>query len=204
MVGDHYRPGIVHRLDMDTSGCIVAAKNDSAHHNLQRQWRARKVVKEYLAIVHGTPRDEEGIIDRPLDYDKRTRKKMAVRYGGKASYTHYRVEEYYGWHSLVRVLPKTGRTHQIRVHMANIGHPILCDPYYGREVSVTEGELTQSGHAGGAPVLSRQALHAERLGFAHPASGTWMDFRAPLHEDMMKVVAILAAARPPGPPEEHP
>jgi len=190
---DPVRPGIVHRLDMDTTGCIVCAKNDGAHKKLQRQWRAREVTKEYLAIVHGTPVVEEGIIDRPLGRDERRRKQMAVRHNGKASTTQYRVQQSYGGFSLIWMLLKTGRTHQIRVHMSNMGHPVLCDPVYGREVSITEAGLRGSGDDA-TPVIDRQALHAERLAFAHPASGRWMDFRAPVHGDMTRALEILGGA----------
>ncbi len=189
--GPRVRPGIVHRLDMDTSGCIVCARNNKTHKALQKQWRAREVVKEYLAIVHGAPRFEEGTIDRPLARDDRRRKRMAVRRDGKASLTQYRVEQGFPWYALVRAMPKTGRTHQVRVHMANMGHPILCDGLYGREQTATAGDL--GGGEDDTVVIGRQALHAERLGFVHPSSGRWMDFKASMHADMERALGILSA-----------
>jgi 23S rRNA pseudouridine1911/1915/1917 synthase len=180
-MGDEARPGIVHRLDKDTSGLIVAAKRRSAHDALSRQMASRTMLKEYLAIVTGTPRPPQGVVDAPIARDPRDRQRMAVVAGGRTARTRYTVEEVLQGYSLVRVTLETGRTHQIRVHMASIGHPVLGDPVYGKRT------LKDAARLG----LRRQFLHAHRLGFTLPSSGEWREFVSPLPGDLQAVLERL-------------
>lgn len=206
-IGGVLRPGIVHRLDKDTSGCLVAAKNDRAHSALMRQFMSRDVEKTYLAVTEGVPRPLEGRIETRLGRNPRNRKFHAVLpNGGRQALTLYRTTENYGALALVECVLKTGRTHQARVHLAHLGCPILCDGDYGRSARYTEADaenalsLFRTGRpspkrpVGGPVILSRQALHAWRLAFDHPATGERMAFCAPLPDDMAKVLAPLRAA----------
>lgn len=163
VIGGEERPGIVHRLDKDTSGCIVVARNDTAHRHLSAQFAERTVSKIYLAVVAGRPRQPAGTIDAPIARHPVHRKKMAVRDGGRSARTDYRVLSELPGSSLVECVLHSGRTHQIRVHMKHLGHPLLGDPIYGK--------------SGDAP---RLMLHAWRLGFEHPRSGARLAFEAPL------------------------
>jgi len=190
------RPGIVHRLDRDTSGAIVIAKNDKAHHRLAAQFAERTIEKQYLAIVVGVPDRDRDMIDRPIGMHPTNREKMAVRPNdaqSRAAQSYYEVRERFRHFALVAIHPKTGRTHQIRVHLASIGHPVLCDAQYGGRDRITQGELL-----GGKPdeqiVLERQALHAQRLSFAHPADGRRMTVEAPLAEDLEQILRLLRSA----------
>lgn len=177
-VGGELRPGIVHRLDKDTSGLIVVAKGDAALRDLQAQFKGREVQKVYLALVEGYVSPPTGLIDAPIGRDPRARKKMAVvPRGGREAQTEYRVLETYDAHTLVEAHPLTGRTHQIRIHMAFIGHPIVGDPVYGFRKQRTK-----------AP---RLFLHAARLGFRLPGTGEWREFQAPLPDDLVGVLARL-------------
>jgi 23S rRNA pseudouridine1911/1915/1917 synthase len=169
---DPLRPGIVHRIDKDTSGVLVIAKDAVTLAQLSQQFKARTVEKEYVALVWGRLRQRRGTIDRPLGRHPVARQRMAVRAGGRAAVTAYEVVEQYDSVALVRLMPHTGRTHQLRVHLAAIGHPIVGDALYGRA-------RRQEADA----LMPRQALHAERLGFTHPQSGARLSFRAPLPED---------------------
>lgn len=175
---DELRPGVVHRLDKDTSGVLVIAKDADTLAKLSDQFRDRTVQKEYLAIVEGVPTPREGIIDLPLARHATDRKRMAVRTGGRAAVSAYEVLATDGRRSLVRVRPRTGRTHQIRVHLASLGCPIVGDRTYarGRE-SVRE--------------LPRQALHAAAIGFVHPRTGEPLRFEAPLPEDLAGAAAAI-------------
>ena len=169
-IGGEGRPGIVHRLDKDTSGLIIVAKNDAAHVSLARQLKERKVEQTYLALVEGRIEPAEGIIDAPIGHDPRHRKRMAVVERGREARTRYRLLREVAGRSLVEVRPETGRTHQIRVHLASIGFPICGDALYGR---------------GAAPAgLTRQFLHAHRLAFRHPATGERLELEAALAEDL--------------------
>jgi 23S rRNA pseudouridine1911/1915/1917 synthase len=170
------RPGIVHRLDKDTSGLIVVAKNERARLSLLSQWQKRDVVKEYVALVVGTPRDESGTIDAPIGRDPHNRKRMAVVPHGRPAVSHYKVRTRYSGYSLLDVLIETGRTHQIRVHCAFIKHPVAGDALYG-------------GRARDVP-LERQFLHARRLRFALPG-GEPIDVEAPLPDDLTAVLRLL-------------
>ena len=176
-IGGKERPGIVHRLDKETSGCLVVAKNDAAHQNLSEQFAARTVEKIYLALVAGTPRKSDGVIDAAIARHPVDRKRMAVtRIRGRSARTGYRVLKSGGGISLVECVLHSGRTHQIRVHFQHIGHPVLGDKVYA---------------AKSAKDFSRQMLHAWKLGFHHPRSGEWKRFTAARPEDFE---AALAAA----------
>jgi 23S rRNA pseudouridine1911/1915/1917 synthase len=167
-IGGVMRPGIVHRLDRDTSGVILVAKNDAAHQALARQLKERTIAKVYLALVEGTPKPAEGVIDAPVARDPVHRERMAVVTRGREAVTAYRVVERFKGVSLVEARPKTGRTHQIRVHLAAIGHPIAGDRVYGKR----------------SAVVARQFLHALRIAFDHPRTGERMTLEAPLPADL--------------------
>ena len=164
-IGGVLRPGIVHRLDKDTSGVMVVAKNDHAHRHLSQQFKDRQVHKTYVAMVKGTPRSDQGIIDRPIGRHPRDRKKMTVAPSGKkrGAVTRYEVKKSFGSASLLYCYPETGRTHQIRVHLWSLGHPILGDKAYNPKSSA-----------------ARMLLHALRLEFKHPSCDKKMCFEAPL------------------------
>ncbi len=174
-VGDGLRPGIVHRLDKDTSGLMVAAKTHQAHQSLSAQIRDRLVVKGYLALATGNPARRHGWIDAPIARDPRHRKRMAVVLGGRESRTRYRVLESFAGFSLLELYLKTGRTHQVRVHLAHLGHPLLGDGLYGRS----------------SPLLPRHFLHAHHLGFKHPATGEDMEFHSSLPQDLAEALDLL-------------
>jgi len=177
-VGGELRPGIVHRLDKDTSGLIVVAKHDAALRDLQAQFKGREVRKVYLALVEGHVSPPTGLVDAPIGRDPRARKKMAVvTKGGREAQTEYRVLETYDEHTLVEARPLTGRTHQIRIHMAFIGHPIVGDPIYGYRKQRLK-----------AP---RLFLHAARLAFRLPGSDEEREFEAPLPEELARVLQRL-------------
>lgn len=176
-IGGVERPGIVHRLDRDTSGCLVAAKTDTAHRALVEQFKSRNVSKQYLALVWGTPRPAHGRIESRIGRSAHNRKKMAVvSRGGREAITEYKVVKTFGNISLVRCALHTGRTHQIRVHLASIGHSILGDTTYSR-----------ARH----PLVTRQMLHAEALAFNHPRTHKRLEIRAPLPQDMAAVIQQL-------------
>lgn len=191
--GGPTRPGIVHRLDRDTSGVIVVAKHDRAHMALTAQFQSRSTEKEYLAITVGCPDRDRDLIDRPIGVHPYQREKMAIRAAHPTSrdaQTFYEVLERWGRFALLRVVPYTGRTHQIRVHLEHVGCPILCDRLYSGRAQITEGELRQ-GRPSGNVVLSRQALHAWRIRFRHPIEGRSMEFEAPVAKDIQRVMDIL-------------
>ena len=167
-IGGEQRPGIVHRLDKDTSGLIVVAKNERAHAHLSDQFKSREVNKVYLALVVGHPSPPEADIDAPIGRHPQDRQRMAIVSTGRPAITRYRVVTSYKRATLVEARPRTGRTHQIRVHLASVGHPVVGDAVYGRPVSG----------------LSRQFLHAHRLAFQHPASEEVVQFSAELPDDL--------------------
>ena len=185
------RPGIVHRLDKDTSGLMVAAKHDAAHRGLSEQFATRRLSRTYQAVVWGVPRPAQGRIEGAIGRDPRNRKRMAVRAsGGKAAVTHYRVLTPLEplW-SLVECRLETGRTHQIRVHMAHRGHPLVGDALYG---GARRRGLDEHWHKTLA-LCPRQALHAAALSFVHPVSGAALAFESPLPTDMHALIAAVYA-----------
>jgi 23S rRNA pseudouridine1911/1915/1917 synthase len=175
--GGEIRPGIVHRIDRLTSGLLVVAKNDAAHEALAKQFALHTAHREYLCIVHGNLKEDSGTVDAPIGRHKIDRKRMAVTEDGRRAVTHWRVLERYGTETLLDVALETGRTHQIRVHMAYIKHPIVGDEVYGSA----------------APKLglNGQALHGYRLTFTHPATGEKITFTAPLPEDFKTALKRL-------------
>lgn len=194
-IGGPTRPGIVHRLDRETSGVIVVAKTNAFHLHLAEQWHDREVKKEYLAITAGVLDRDRDMIDAPIGKHPFQREKMAIRDRHETSRpakTFYEVLARYNRFSLVKAMPETGRTHQIRVHMEHIGCPILCDRLYGGHSEITRSQLL-GGRAmpGEQPILMRHALHASRLQLRHPKTGKLMEFSAPLAPDLDRVLAIL-------------
>ena len=192
-VGGAHRPGIVHRLDRDTTGVIVVAKTDQAHTNLMRQFEQRTVEKTYLAIVTPCPDRDRDRIEASIGAHPYQREKKAIREGhatSKAARTFYEVQAQHGRFGILAVKPKTGRTHQIRVHMAHVGCPILADRLYGGRAKVTEGWLRQ-GVDQGEILLNRQALHAWKIAFQHPLTNERLEVEAPLPEDLKKLMAWL-------------
>jgi 23S rRNA pseudouridine1911/1915/1917 synthase len=196
-MNDTSRPGIVHRLDKDTSGLMVIAKNDVAHVHLARQFARRTIIREYWAVVWGTFSVPVGVIDAALGRSKADRKVMAVVVDGKHAVTNYEVLEEFPYLSLVRLRLQTGRTHQIRVHLAHIGHPVFGDPtYHGRRINAGPGTPRQKSQVQDLlGLIPRQALHAKTIGFIHPATREKMVFDSVLPEDMQ---ALLDRLRPAG------
>jgi 23S rRNA pseudouridine1911/1915/1917 synthase len=192
-VGDPDRPGIVHRLDRDTSGVLLVARTPQALEGLARQFRNRTVSKRYLAVVHGVVRTSSGTIDQAIGRHPRHRKQMSVRTRrGRAAVTRFEVVERYPGCSLLRLAPETGRTHQLRVHLAALGHPIVGDRVYGgRRPRVARLPPGVVAALEGCP---RQALHAESLAFAHPVSGDPMVVRASIPPDLARLLASLRQA----------
>ena len=186
-IGGEMRPGIVHRLDKDTSGLMVVAKSSPAHLSITKQIKDRAVRKGYLALAWGQVEPTEGRINAPIGRDPRNRKRMAVVQGGRESVTTYRVLQHFALHSdkysFVEVFPETGRTHQIRVHFASMGHPLMGDALYGKK---SPSALLTTG-----PVLDRQFLHAHLLGFRHPATDEYMEFTSPLPLELREVIGVL-------------
>ena len=184
------RPGIVHRLDKDTSGAIVVAKDDEACHQLLKQFKNRSVEKVYLAIVYGTFGQEEGLIDSAIGRHPSERKRMSIRTKkGRMAITRWKKVEAFKSCTLLEIFPQTGRTHQIRVHLSSIGHPILGDPLYGRKGR--PGALHDPVLKDCVKRMNRQALHAHRLGFHHPRTGERVSFVSPIPQDMKEVLGWL-------------
>lgn len=203
--GGENRPGIVHRLDRDTTGVIVIARTDAAHAHLAQQFHDRTVEKTYIALVVGRPDRDRDRISIPIGPHPSQREKMALRPHGDAgrpAETFFEVLQRYRGFALVQAFPKTGRTHQVRLHLLHAGHAVACDRLYGGRSQLTVGDLraiTREKHlAAGQPddqtLLTRQALHAERLELEHPTTGERMQFSAPLPEDIESVVKLLAEA----------
>ena len=196
-MGGPTRPGIVHRLDRDTSGVIVVAKDDFAHRRLAEQFEHRTLEKEYFALVVGRPDRDRDSIDEPIGFHPRHREKMAIRHDDPASRearSFYEVLERFDGFAALRILPRTGRTHQIRVHLASIGCPVLCDRQYGGRAQITRGEITRRLEDADV-LLPRQALHALRLRIAHPTTGEPIEFTAPLPADIQSVLEVLREFR---------
>jgi 23S rRNA pseudouridine1911/1915/1917 synthase len=187
------RPGIVHRLDKDTSGLLVVAKNESAHEKLSRQFAQKTSEREYWSIVWGIFKEPTGIIEAALGRSKTDRKKMAIVADGKRAVTEYEVIEQFEYLSLVKLHLLTGRTHQIRVHLASLHHPVFCDATYGGDKIVaggTEGKR-KAEVANLMALIGRQALHAKKLGFVHPVTKEMMRFDSELPSDMAAVLDRL-------------
>jgi 23S rRNA pseudouridine1911/1915/1917 synthase len=186
-IGGKIRPGIVHRLDKDTSGVMVVAKNDMAHNSLVNQFKSRAVEKKYLAIVEGNIRRESGVFSSRIGRHPVDRKKMSSKAkSGRESLTNFRVVKRFKDASLVEAEPRTGRTHQIRVHFSENGYPILADSVYGYKKHKSAAVAAAAGKVG------RQALHASRIGFFHPHTQKFVEFTAPLPRDMNEALNILA------------
>ena len=183
-IGGVARPGIVHRIDKDTSGLMVAAKTDRAHEGLARQFHDHSIDRRYRAIVGGLPRPAEGKVDAPLARSATNRKKIAIVQGGKRAVTHFRTMERLRDAALVECRLETGRTHQVRVHMASIGHALLGDPVYGRTKGAQKALLETLG-------FRRQALHAAHLGFIHPVKSTALAFDSDMPADMQELFTEL-------------
>lgn len=180
-IGGAMRPGIVHRLDKDTSGLLLVAKNDAAHQKLTAQFHTQQVERRYIALVCGEMKDDEGEVRLPIARHPVDRKRMAVsRSRGKAAHTRYRVLERFSGYTMIEAALITGRTHQIRVHMTAIGHPLIGDPVYG---------------SCRRPEIKRQALHAALVSFTHPRTGKTMRFTSPLPEDLTILLAALRKHR---------
>lgn len=203
-IGGERRPGIVHRLDKDTSGVMVVAKHEQAFHHIALQFKERRVLKEYLALVWGLVDPKRGAVNRPIGRHRSDRKRMSSLYslpGLREALTEWQVKESFGvgatreangWVTLLRLRPHSGRTHQIRVHLADQGYPVVGDRTYGRRRGVLGRDRV------GLPALDdfpRQALHAERLGFSHPRTGLAVEFTAPLPLDMQRLLDSLRELR---------
>lgn len=189
-VNGDVRPGIVHRIDKDTSGLLMIAKNNEAHKSLAEQLYVHSIRRQYIALVQDNIKDDDGTIDAPIGRDRKNRMKRSVNgENPKRAVTHFHVLERFGFCTLIACQLETGRTHQIRVHMSSIKHPLVGDPMYGSR-KTWKGQMAQ--------LLSRmqgQLLHAQILGFNHPRTGKYMEFRAPLPEEFEKVLAYLREKR---------
>ena len=185
-IGGVARPGIVHRIDKDTSGLLVVAKTDVAHEGLAKQFAAHSIDRRYLAIVNGVPKVKQGAVEAPLARAAANRKKIAIVEGGrgKRAVTHWRRLDVLKDAALVECRLETGRTHQVRVHMASIGHPLVGDPVYGR-AGKTHGKILKELQ------FQRQALHAAELGFTHPATKHRLSFTSPMPPDMQELFNAL-------------
>jgi len=186
------RPGILHRLDRDTTGIIVVAKNDLAHAQIARQWENRRVRKEYLALVEGTPQLDADQIDRPIGRNPKVREKMMVDgLNPREAVTVYEVQRRYRGYALILAKPRTGRTHQLRVHLASVGLRILADSMYSSRSNFTLADITGRAEDAETVLLERQALHAWRLSLWHPITGKPMSFEAPVPADMRRTQEYL-------------
>ena len=191
-IGGVERPGIVHRLDKDTTGLLVVAKSDRAHLALSLAFRQRKIAKTYLAVCYGVPAEADGVVDAPISRHPRERQEMAVVRGGRAARTLYHLEERFAGACLLSCRPVTGRTHQIRVHMAHVGHALIGDrTYAGRQWR----NLPDSAAQAACRDFPRQARHAWRLGFVQPATGDEVRFEAPPPPDMAELIQLLREHR---------
>jgi 23S rRNA pseudouridine1911/1915/1917 synthase len=195
---DPFRPGIVHRLDKNTTGIMLVAKQDEAHWRLALQFERRTVQKTYLAAVHGELQLDSDVIDAPIGVHPVVREKFAVMVKenkidiGKSAVTYYQAAERYRGFTLVKLMPKTGRTHQLRVHMSYLGHPIIGDTMYGGRL-LSERDI--AGEGSSEPLVRHQALHAWRIAFKHPITGQALELEAPLHEAFRNLVHVLRRAR---------
>ena len=189
------RPGIVHRIDRDTTGLLVVCKNDASHAAIAAQLAEHSISRRYVALVIGCPKTDEGVVDAPIGRSRNNRMKMAVDHvNGKTAVTHYRVIEKFSGYSLVECRLETGRTHQIRVHMSYIGHPVAGDPLYASSGQTLRIRVLENGCARTCPIqLKGQALHARLLGLIHPSSGEYMEWEAPLPQYFEELLSLLRA-----------
>jgi 23S rRNA pseudouridine1911/1915/1917 synthase len=189
-IGGEIRPGIVHRIDKDTTGVLVAAKNDRAHQGLAHQFQEHSIKRVYVALVYGSPRTDRGRIESDIGRHPVDRKRMSgSARKGKRAVTHWKVVGRYGQVSVLELRLETGRTHQIRVHLSEAGHPLLGDPVYGGAGRLAG--LKDTALRARVRTLGRQALHARTLGFIHPVTGQYLEFSAPLPEDMQGIIEYL-------------
>lgn len=189
-IGGKLRPGIVHRLDKDTTGVLVAAKSDSAHQSLAGQFKKHTIKRKYIALVHGVVKEESGRIEAEIGRHLTQRKKMSVKTRkGKAAVTRFKVIDRFDQFTLLELTLETGRTHQIRVHLSSIKHPVVGDPVYGGKERINDVKDPKVRKM--IKGLGRQALHAAILGFMHPESNKYMEFQAPIPDDFQKVLDIL-------------
>jgi 23S rRNA pseudouridine1911/1915/1917 synthase len=189
-IGGVLRPGIVHRLDKDTSGLIVIAKADDAHRGLAAQFKEHRIRKTYQVLVHGDVKEEHGVVDLPVGRHPVDRKKMSVRSRrGRSALSRWRVCERYGAATLLEVDIETGRTHQIRVHLNALGYPVVGDIVYGKKGSGRENKSSDAAQR--LKNMARQALHASRLSLMHPMTGRWLEFVSPLPADMAELCSSL-------------
>lgn len=197
-VAGKLRPGIVHRLDRDTTGVIVVARDNQVHHRLSRQFEHREVTKEYHAIVQGELNLDADTIETHVRVDPRKRERMIVcepTGNSRSAVTAYQVTERFRGYTYVTMFPRTGRTHQLRVHMQHLGHPLVADRMYRGGAALSRADLSPDESDAG-PLIQRHALHAHRLSFRHPATDQPMTFEAPLADDMQTVLAALRELRP--------
>jgi 23S rRNA pseudouridine1911/1915/1917 synthase len=193
-VGGGFRPGIVHRLDKDTSGILVVAKNDKAHESLSRQFKKRQVQKRYLALVYGNVKAPAGVVSLPIGRHPTDRKKMSTESRrSRSTETLWKIKEAFSGVTLLEIDLKTGRTHQVRVHCAAIGHPVVGDATYGWEKRWKD--LAQRPMQDLTRAIRRQMLHAWKLSFVHPRTGQWMHFESPVPKDMASVLESLRSLR---------
>ena len=200
-VGGELRPGIVHRLDRETSGLMVAAKNDEAHRGLARQFSHREVHKTYIALVHGWPKRDQGTIQSAISRDLKRRTRMTVRrVGGREAVTHYKVTHRmgspYGKFALLEVKIDTGRTHQIRVHLSSIGHPVVGDTLYGapRLLQVESGKIRRAGLPRSI-TATRNFLHSAQIELAHPRTGEKLRFERPIPPELQDLLQQVEGNR---------
>ncbi len=211
-LGDPLRRGVVHRLDRDTSGVIIAAKTNEAHNNLTEQFRERRVHKKYLAVVRGEMEQESGEVTLPIGRDSRAHDKKVVRLvGGRPAISRFEVKERFRGFTVVELFPRTGRTHQLRVHMSAIGHPVVADAMYGGGTAICIAENskleTRNSKEKASPkletqetdklIIARQALHAMEIAFAHPVTHKEMTLTAPLPDDIRALIEALRELRLP-------
>lgn len=185
------RPGIVHRLDKDTAGLLVIAKNDAAYEGLSRQFKGHSSRRKYVALVWGRVEKESGEIDIPIGRDRKHRKKISPRTDSpKQAVTRFEVARRYRYFTLLELTLKTGRTHQVRVHLSAINHPVVCDPTYGRK---KPPDMLSKPVADEIKKIKRQMLHAQTLGFVHPSTGGYLEFSSPMPDDMRALIEIISA-----------
>lgn len=191
-VNEPWRPGIVHRLDRDTTGVMLVAKTDVAHWRIARQFEFRKLSKTYITLVEGVPEIHSDLIDAPLGKHPKAREKYAIRLDiGKSATSFYEVLEELDRFALVQVKPRSGRTHQVRIHMAHVGNPVVADKLYGHRSRLTVGDITGDDPGGGDVLIARQALHAWKIRFTHPITRQPLELTAPIPPDFQAALEAM-------------